>query len=62
LLNPNLNAPPFFNLKAEGFSGVKNASAKAKPQIPKFERHSYKPVQSYDEVESATPSVLRDVR
>lgn len=37
--NLNLNAPPFFNLKAEGFSEVKNASATAKSQMPDFEAY-----------------------
>jgi len=55
LLKPNLNAPPFFNLFSEGFSGVKNASAKPKPQTANSEGHSEALAQSYDAVSNATP-------
>jgi len=55
LLKPNLNAPPFFNLFSEGFLGVKNASAKPKPQTANSEGHSEAPAQSYDAVSNETP-------
>ena len=53
--NLNLNAPPFFNLFSEGFSEVKNASAKPKSPCPNFEGHSEALAQSYDAVSNATP-------
>jgi len=53
--NLNLNAPPFFNLFSEGFSEVKNASAKPKPQTANSEGHSEALAQFYDAVSNATP-------
>ncbi|MHC1600010.1 MAG: hypothetical protein ACXQS5_04220 [Candidatus Methanospirareceae archaeon] len=55
MLKPNLSAEAFFNLLSEGFSEVKNASAKPKSEVANSEGHSEALTQSYDAVRNTMP-------